>query len=47
MGCTSCHEPHNRRNTEGMLWVNNQGAATTVDGRTVSGSALCMNCHKK
>jgi hypothetical protein len=30
-----------------MLWVKNDGPATTVDGRTVSGSALCMNCHKK
>jgi hypothetical protein len=47
VGCTSCHEPHNRKNTTSMLWVKNDGAATTVDGRTVSGSALCMNCHKK
>ena len=47
VGCTSCHEPHNRVNTDHMLWVKNDGAATTVDGRSVSGSALCMNCHKK
>lgn len=47
VGCTSCHEPHNRKNTEHMLWVNNSGAATTVDGRSVSGSVLCLNCHKK
>lgn len=47
VGCTSCHEPHNRSSTTHMLWVNNSGTATTVDGRTVSGSALCMNCHKK
>jgi hypothetical protein len=47
VGCTSCHEPHNRKNTTNMLWVNNSGPATTVDGRSVSGSALCMNCHKK
>ena len=47
VGCTSCHEPHNRKNTVHMLWVNNQGAGTTVDGRAVSGSLLCMNCHKK
>ena len=47
VGCTSCHEPHNRKNTTSMLWVKNDGPATTVDGRTVSGSALCMNCHKK
>jgi Doubled CXXCH motif (Paired_CXXCH_1) len=47
VGCTSCHEPHNRKNQNNMLWVNNAGAATTVDGRAVSGSALCMNCHKK
>ena len=47
VGCTSCHEPHNRKNTAGMLWVKNSGTATTVDGRTVTGSALCLNCHKK
>ena len=47
VGCTSCHEPHNRSSTPSMLWVNNSGAATTVDGRSVSGSVLCLNCHKK
>jgi len=47
VGCTSCHEPHNRKSTENLLWVNNSGPAKTVDGRDVSGSALCMNCHKK
>jgi len=47
VGCTSCHEPHNRVNTDHMLWVKNDGAATTVDGRAVSGSVLCLNCHKK
>ena len=47
VGCTSCHEPHNRPSTDHMLWVSNSGSATTVDGRTVSGSALCFNCHKK
>jgi hypothetical protein len=47
VGCTSCHEPHNRASTDHMLWVNNAGAATTVDGRAVSGSVLCLNCHKK
>lgn len=47
VGCTSCHEPHNRRNTTGMLWVANNVPGTTVDGRAVSGSLLCMNCHKK
>jgi hypothetical protein len=30
-----------------MLWVENAGPATTVDGRNVSGSVLCMNCHIK
>ena len=45
VGCTSCHEPHNRPNVPGMLWVNNAAPGTTVDGRTVSGSLLCMNCH--
>ena len=47
VGCTSCHEPHNRKSQQYMLWVNNSGPATTVDGRAVSGSVLCMNCHKK
>jgi hypothetical protein len=47
VGCTSCHEPHNRRNTTNMLWFANNVPGTTVDGRTVSGSLLCMNCHKK
>jgi hypothetical protein len=47
VGCTSCHEPHNRAGTLHMLWVNNAGSGTTVDGRTVSGSLLCQNCHKK
>jgi hypothetical protein len=47
VGCTSCHEPHNRKNTPHMTWVNNSGAGTTVDGRAVSGSLLCLNCHKK
>jgi hypothetical protein len=48
VGCTSCHEPHNRKSTQYMLWVNNSGSATLVDGTTtVSGSALCLNCHKK
>jgi hypothetical protein len=53
VGCTSCHEPHNRTNKGGandpkhMLWVANDIAGTTVDGRAVSGSLLCLNCHKK
>jgi hypothetical protein len=46
VGCTSCHEPHNRANTQGMLWVNNSGPGTTVDGKSVAGSVLCLNCHK-
>jgi hypothetical protein len=47
VGCTSCHEPHNRKGTDHMLWVNNAIAGTTVDGRSVNGSLLCLNCHKK
>jgi len=47
VGCTSCHEPHNRKAQDHMLYVNNTGAGVTVDGRAVSGSLLCMNCHKK
>lgn len=47
VGCTSCHEPHNRKTQKFLLWVKNDGPGTTVDGRAVSGSTLCMNCHKK
>src|SRR4051812_37024605 len=57
VGCTSCHEPHNRGGSvdasgnptgpKHMLWVANEAPGTTVDGRAVSGSLLCMNCHKK
>jgi len=47
VGCTSCHEPHNRKSTKHMLWVANDQAGTTVDGRSVTGSVLCLNCHKK
>lgn len=47
VGCTSCHEPHNRNGNADFLWVNNSGPGTTVDGRSVSGSTLCMNCHIK
>lgn len=47
VGCTSCHEPHNRAGQAHMLWVNNSGPGTTVDGRAVDGSLLCLNCHKK
>jgi hypothetical protein len=46
VGCTSCHEPHDRKNIPGMLWVPVSGPGTTVDGRSVTGSVLCMNCHK-
>ncbi len=53
VGCTSCHEPHDRANhgnptdPKHLLWVANDQPGTTVDGRTVTGSLLCMNCHKK
>jgi len=47
VGCTTCHEPHNRTGNAHLLWVPNNQAGTTVDGRAVSGSLLCMNCHKK
>jgi predicted CXXCH cytochrome family protein len=35
VGCTTCHEPHNRENIDHMLWINN------------AGSALCLTCHLK
>ena len=47
VGCSSCHEPHNRKNQPKLLWVSNSTAVTTVDGRNVPGSGLCLNCHKK
>jgi hypothetical protein len=47
VGCSSCHEPHNRSGAEHLLWVSNIGATTTVDSRNVPGSGLCLNCHKK
>ena len=47
VGCTSCHEPHTRRNTKFLLWVANDVPGTTVDGRSVTGSVLCLNCHNK
>ena len=47
VGCTTCHEPHNRNNQEHLLRLKNDGTFTTNDGRTVSGSGLCLSCHKK
>ena len=46
VGCRTCHDPHNIAGNEHMLWVRNSGMTSTVDGRTVSGSGLCFNCHK-
>ncbi len=50
MQCTSCHDPHISRNTEGCI-----GCHVTIPGRPVpmslwrdnTGSALCLTCHKK
>lgn len=48
VGCSSCHEPHNRKNQPKLLWVSNSGTQKLADGvTTVPGSALCLNCHKK
>jgi hypothetical protein len=47
VGCTSCHEPHNRRNTENMLWMDNTKPAVPIGGTTAVGSPLCLSCHKK
>lgn len=35
VSCTTCHEPHNRRRTEHMLWIDNNA------------SDLCLTCHLK
>ena len=35
VGCTTCHEPHNRHSHDDMLWVSNEG------------SNLCLTCHLK
>jgi hypothetical protein len=51
VGCTSCHEPHNRKALPHMLWASVSGSGATVDSvngsRVVNGSVLCLNCHKK
>lgn len=47
VGCTTCHEPHNRKSLPHMLWAPVSGQYTTVAGTSVSGSGLCLNCHKK
>jgi hypothetical protein len=47
VGCSSCHDPHNTAGNDHFLWVNNRVAGTTDDGRHVSGSLLCENCHVK
>ena len=45
VGCVSCHEVHNATGNKYLLWVPTWGPGTTVDGRSVSGSVLCENCH--
>jgi hypothetical protein len=47
VGCTTCHEPHNRKSLPHLLWAPVSGPYTTVAGTAVSGSGLCLNCHKK
>lgn len=54
VGCTSCHEPHDRANKgnptdpKHMLWLANDQPGIPVGGTTsVSGSVLCLSCHKK
>jgi hypothetical protein len=50
VGCTSCHEPHNRKGTTHMLWIANDGTGVPVGNTSVTtatGSALCLSCHKK
>lgn len=47
VGCSSCHDPHNTAGNNAFLWVPNNVPGTTVDGRAVSGSVLCENCHIK
>ncbi len=51
VGCTTCHEPHNRKGTSpgvtNMLWIANNGSLVTNGNGTVPGSGLCLSCHKK
>jgi hypothetical protein len=47
VGCSSCHDPHGTAGNNDFLWIPNNVAGTTVDGRSVSGSVLCENCHVK
>ena len=53
MECTSCHDVHLSRNTEGCKGchtIGNDGNAMTVSlslWKSNKGSALCLTCHKK
>jgi hypothetical protein len=49
VGCTSCHEPHNRKATPHMTWINNAVPSVPIGSTTGAsvGSPLCLSCHKK
>jgi hypothetical protein len=46
VGCTSCHEPHDRNGVEYLLRAPVHGPGDTMDGREVGGGVLCMECHR-
>ncbi|NOY06087.1 MAG: cytochrome C [Chlorobi bacterium] len=51
--CSTCHDPHISRNTQGCSGCHNAHGGFGMTGRTLSlrvdnaGSALCLTCHKK
>jgi len=48
--CTSCHDPHISRNTQGCIGCHNMATGVTTDlslRLSNSGSALCLTCHNK
>ncbi len=48
--CTSCHDPHISRNTQGCIGCHNMATGVTTDLSlriSNTGSALCLTCHDK
>ncbi len=50
MQCTSCHDVHLSRNTQGCVGCHNMGTGQTKSlslWKSNDGSALCLTCHDK